>query len=170
MIYPVRLYGLGELAFGGVGVVKLRIPSPSQMYLPEIGDIFILLNGIMTLWFHDWMLPETNLRLTSDKRYPPPTNSNSIPDNVVPSQLNWVLMTAGVDGPVPTSNRARNVPTPLFSECCEISVKFQTKRFDSPSQAECGFDWTFLTLPSTGTDSATLSNGDGDAIAWLLYL
>lgn len=32
--YEARLYGFGELAFGGVGVLIPRMPSPSQMYLP----------------------------------------------------------------------------------------------------------------------------------------
>lgn len=34
--YDGRLSGFGELAFGGVGVFALRIPSPSQIYFPEI--------------------------------------------------------------------------------------------------------------------------------------
>lgn len=34
LIYVGRLYGFGELAFGGVDVVILRMPSPSQIYLP----------------------------------------------------------------------------------------------------------------------------------------
>lgn len=71
--------------------------------------------------------------MTNDNRYPAPTNSNSIPDNVVPSQLNCAFNVAGFDGPLPTSKRARSVSTPLLSECCEISVKFHTRRFDSPN-------------------------------------
>lgn len=72
---------------------------------------------------------------------------------------------------------------PPLSECCEISVKFQLSLFDSPSlkknvrlrkqqkmvksvfyHAECGFDCTFLTPPSTGTEMETFNKGDGDAI------
>lgn len=68
--------------------------------------------------------PETNLRLTSDNLYPDPSNSNSIPDKVVPSQLNCVLIVAGVLGPFEISILALNDPTPLFSECCESSVNF----------------------------------------------
>lgn len=36
--YEARLLneGFGELAFGGVGVLILRIPSPSHMYFPKI--------------------------------------------------------------------------------------------------------------------------------------
>lgn len=52
---------------------------------------------------------------------------------MVPSQLNCVLSIAGFEGPLATSNRALSVSTPPLSECCEISVKFQTNRFDSPS-------------------------------------
>lgn len=131
-------------------------------------------------------VPETNRRFTNESRYPGPTNSNSMPDNVVPSQLNCVVSIAGFDGPFATSNRARNVSIPLLSECCEISVKFHTSRFDSPSlgktfffflnstknfknhvtyHAECGLDCTFFTPPSTGTLIETFNKGEGDAIA-----
>lgn len=42
--YDGRLYGFGEFAFGGVGVLILRMPSPSQMYLPvmKMNDDFII--------------------------------------------------------------------------------------------------------------------------------
>ena len=134
-------------------------------------------------------LPATKRRFTSDILYPLPDNSKSMPDNVVPSQLNCVVRIDGVDGPLAISSRARNVSIPLLSECCEMSVKFHTSLFDSPSlkkffnslkslmkigrktyHAECGFDCTFLTPPSTGTEIDTFSTGDGDAIEWLLYL
>lgn len=134
--------------------------------------------------FQVLFIPETNLLFTKDNRYPVPTSSNSMPDNVVPSQLNCVLSMAGFDGPLATSSRARNVSIPLLSECWEISVKFHTNRLDSPSlrrmfvsilfmfclmigtyHAECGFDCTFLTPPSTGTFIDTFKRGDGDAIA-----
>lgn len=61
--------------------------------------------------------PETNRRLTRDNLYPDPSNSNSIPDSVVPSQLNCVLIVAGVLGPFVISILALRDPTPLFSEC-----------------------------------------------------
>lgn len=56
-----------------------------------------------------------------------------MPDNVVPSQLNCVVNKAGVEGPSLNSKRALRVPTPPSCEFCDISVKFQTKRFDSPN-------------------------------------
>lgn len=56
-----------------------------------------------------------------------------MPESVVPSQLNWVARSAGVEGPSLSSRRARRVPTPPSWEFCEISVKFHTKRFDSPN-------------------------------------
>lgn len=105
-----------------------------------------------------------------------------MPDNVVPSQLNCVVRIEGVDGPLAISRRARNVSIPLLSECCEISVKFHMSLFDSPSlklhnvqvnfflecqltyHAECGFDCTFFTPPSTGTEIDTFNSGEGDAI------
>lgn len=77
--------------------------------------------------------PATNRLFTNDIRYPLPANSKSIPDNVVPSQLNWVVNIDGVDGPLVISNRARSVSMPELSECCEMSVKFHTNLFDSPS-------------------------------------
>lgn len=78
-------------------------------------------------------LPATNLRLTNDILYPVPTNSKSIPDSVVPSQLNCVVKIDGVDGPFATSSLALSVSIPALSECCEMSVKFHTSLFDSPS-------------------------------------
>lgn len=47
VVYEGRLYGFGELAFGGVGVVILRMPSPSQMYLPATKYSLI---ELFTLW------------------------------------------------------------------------------------------------------------------------
>lgn len=82
-------------------------------------------------------LPATNLRLTNDILYPVPESSKSIPDSVVPSQLNCVVRIDGVDGPFETSSRALSVSIPPLSECCEMSVKFQTSLFDSPSLCMC---------------------------------
>lgn len=50
VVYEGRLYGFGELAFGGVGVVILRMPSPSQMYLPVTNLLFINRVKLFTLW------------------------------------------------------------------------------------------------------------------------
>jgi hypothetical protein len=77
--------------------------------------------------------PATKRRFTSDILYPLPDSSKSMPDSVVPSQLNCVMRIDGVDGPSPISRRARNVSTPTLSECCEMSVKFHTSLFDSPN-------------------------------------
>lgn len=42
--YPdLAEYGLDDPTDGGVGVAVLRIPSPSQMYLPKKSDLLIII-------------------------------------------------------------------------------------------------------------------------------
>lgn len=97
--------------------------------------------------------PETKRLLTKDNRYPPPCSSNSMPESVVPSQLNCAASVAGVEGPSFSSSRARSVPTPPSCEFCDMSVKFQTKRFDSPNlnHKHCKLNW-LKCIPARGVD------------------
>ena len=51
-------------------------------------------------------LPDTNLLFTRETLYPMPTSSNSTPDRVVPSQLNWAAMVPWDPGPSDNWNLA----------------------------------------------------------------
>jgi hypothetical protein len=106
-------------------------PSPSQMYFPEKKRRLLHFAFVETNMSS--CSPATNRRFTSDILYPLPESSKSMPDSVVPSQLNCVVRIDGVEGPLPISRRARSVSMPPLSECCEMSVKFQTSLFDSPN-------------------------------------
>lgn len=92
----------------GVPVPEPYFWSPSHMYFPDI-----------------------KRRLTRDSRQPGPTSWKSIPDNVVPSQLNWEDIVEELEGPFSTSNLASMEPTPLFSVCWESSVNFHIIRLFS---------------------------------------
>ena len=62
-------------------------------------------------------LPETKRFFVSESLYPVVMSSKSMPDNVVPSQLNWAAIIPAVPGPLESWNRPLREPTPPPSEC-----------------------------------------------------
>lgn len=58
------------------------------------------------------VLPETNLFLLRESRYPDPTSSISTPERVLPSVKNWTARVAGIEGPSESSNFALREPEP----------------------------------------------------------
>ena len=62
-------------------------------------------------------LPETKRFFVSESLYPVVMSSKSMPDNVVPSQLNWAAIIPAFPGPLESWNRPLREPTPPPSEC-----------------------------------------------------
>ena len=122
-------------------------------------------------------LPDTNLLFTNDTLYPAPLSSNSTPERVVPSQLNWAAMVPWDPGPSESWNRAlehaisqivfsiplNNLiePTPELALVELMSGNFHIALFDSGTHVPLGSLIIDETPPSTGTAKETFCRAVG---------